>query len=329
MSTRHNDEYDGGTALALTAIGGGGVLLWLLLRARGRRRGGPGNGTESHSANEHPIPRREVLVVVRAGDRVDVDGVTTDLATTVTLARAAGTARFHVTGDARQGWVSKVYYGLVDAGVAVSADAGITDHLIRYDDKKKPGASTAPPSQQAPAAANPATPIAALDRAHTSVAALSSIRAARTFLADVRNASKFSSSQSCPPRVSGGGALVRSSYRVPPFLADDVLLVEDDAAKTKGRVYCVAYDLYWKERIPERKGWLDRDTLSPAMRPGMHVELSPLCPLWVRGAKYGTIQQVTKDWTVVVKMDDPRVRRLQRFTDHTQLTVRESPAESA
>lgn len=84
----------------------------------------------------------------------------------------------------------------------------------------------------------------------------------------------------------------------------------------------------WKERIFERKGWLDRDGLSPILEPGMRVELSPVCPLWIGGAKYGTVQQVTKDWTVVVKMDEPRVRRLQRFTDHTQLTVRESLPEN-
>src|SRR5207344_1289719 len=132
------------------------------------------------------VAPRTFVVWARSGDRVEVDGMSTDLATTLALARDAGSVVFHATGDARTGWVTKVHQALVDAGVDVRTPMGVLDH------------------------------------AHTAVSALGSLGDARAFLADVRNASPVSSSQSCPPRP-GGGALVRSSYRVSPFLADDVL----------------------------------------------------------------------------------------------------------
>jgi hypothetical protein len=327
MSANHDNDDDSGTAFTVAAIGGGAVLLWLVLRGRGTGWRGSGNGASTSGGQELPAPRRAIAVFVRAGDRVDVDGVATDLATTVTLAQAAGAARLSATGDARAGWLSKVYYALMDGGVEIGLDEKITEPLIRPADQKTPNGSTNPQPYPHPTV-DPAIPVAALDNARASISAQRSLRGARAFLADVRNASKYSSSQSCPPRPSGGGALVRSAYRVAPFLAEDVLLVEDDWRDTNGRVYCVAYDVSWKERIFERKGWLDRDSLSPILEPGMRAELSPVCPLWIGGAKHGTVQQVTKDWTVVVKMDEPRVRRLQRFTDHTQLTVRESLPEN-
>jgi hypothetical protein len=121
----------------------------------------------------------------------------------------------------------------------------------------------------------------------------------------------------------GAGYLVRTSYRVPPFLADDVLWVQHRDAGAKGRVFCVAYDMVWRERVRERSGWLDVETLTPIWERGMRVELSPTCDLWMRGQAYrrGTVRQVTMDWTVVVKMDAPDIRELQRFTDYTALKL--------
>src|SRR5690349_9484797 len=127
-----DDDRDTSTALTVAALGGGALLLWLVLR---RRKGWTwGN----RSDNQQPAAPRAVSILVRDGERVDVDGVSTDLATAVTAARIAGRAHFRASGDARQGWVSKVFYALVDAGVEIRADAGSTDHLIRYDDKKAP-----------------------------------------------------------------------------------------------------------------------------------------------------------------------------------------------
>ncbi|TMQ13971.1 MAG: hypothetical protein E6J90_16490 [Deltaproteobacteria bacterium] len=117
----------------------------------------------------------------------------------------------------------------------------------------------------------------------------------------------------------GAGYLVQASYRVPPFLADDVLWVQRRDSGPRGRVYCTAFDMLWYERIPERSGWLDLETLTPIWQPGTRVELSPTCSLWQQGYQRGTVRQVTKDWTVIVKLDAPEVRQLQRFTDHTLL----------
>ena len=127
-----NDDHDASTALTVAAIGGGALLLWLVLRRPNGWRWG------DRSADPQPAARRAVSIVVRDGERVDVDGASTDLATAVAAVRAAGAAHFRASGDARQGWVSKVYYALVDAGMEVQADAPTTDHLIRYGDNKTP-----------------------------------------------------------------------------------------------------------------------------------------------------------------------------------------------
>lgn len=127
-----DDDNDASTALAVAAIGGGALLLWLVLRRP------KGWGWDDRSDNQQPAARRAISIVVRDGERVEVDGASTDLATAVNAARVAGTAHFRASGDARQGWVSKVFYALVDAGVEVQAAAGSADHLIRYDDKRTP-----------------------------------------------------------------------------------------------------------------------------------------------------------------------------------------------
>jgi hypothetical protein len=291
-------DEDANTALTVAIVGAGAFLLWRLWPRGGIGGRSSEGGADAHGAKADS-PVRDAMVVVRLldGDRIELDGTPSDLATTVARARSAGAARVIVPGHARHGWVVTVTDALKGAGVDVAMQAG-TGYV-------------------APA------------KGHTSLSAFGSLRNTRAHLARVRNASPFSLPQSCPPRHNAGGALVRASYRVPPFLADDVLLVRNTEANTKGRVYCVAYDLTWGEQHPDRSGWLDRDTLSPIMQPGMRVELSPTCALWGSGAKHGTVRDVTKDWTVVVKMDDRRVRKLQRFDDHTQLTLRESPPDTA
>lgn len=44
---------------------------------------------------------------------------------------------------------------------------------------------------------------------------------------------------------------------------------------------------------------------------GDRVELSPATDLWMRGAKYGTVSEVTWDNRVAIRMDHKSVRRLQ------------------
>lgn len=57
---------------------------------------------------------------------------------------------------------------------------------------------------------------------------------------------------------------------------------------------------------------------------GCRVALSPACDLWMRGARYGTIRGAEVDChgreVVIVEMDHPQVRRLQRFFP-TYLTI--------
>lgn len=50
---------------------------------------------------------------------------------------------------------------------------------------------------------------------------------------------------------------------------------------------------------------------------GSRVQISPSFDLWVRGARYGTIKGAELDKhgreIVIVRMDHPQVRKLQRF----------------
>lgn len=134
MSAYDDDKSDDdGDALTVAAIGGAAALLWLLLRRKGN--GGRGNGAKR--GEQTSAPPKEVGIRVRGEDRVEVDGIRADLVTAVALARAAGAARFEATGDTREGWLSKVYYALLDAGVRVSADPDIVRFTKRFADKER------------------------------------------------------------------------------------------------------------------------------------------------------------------------------------------------
>lgn len=45
---------------------------------------------------------------------------------------------------------------------------------------------------------------------------------------------------------------------------------------------------------------------------GSRVELSPHLDLWMRGATYGTVRRI-EDQIAIVRMDNPRIRKLQRI----------------
>jgi hypothetical protein len=106
MNSRGNNS----TIATVAMIGGGAVLVWLLWRGRGKGKNGHGNGDLGGT-------RAPVQVWVRSEDRIELDGARSDLATVVARARAAGAAHVHVTGDARQGWYTKVVDALRAAGV--------------------------------------------------------------------------------------------------------------------------------------------------------------------------------------------------------------------
>lgn len=128
----------GGATLAL-------VLLWAGRRSgqggsgTGPGRGGDGDGDGSSTmgagatAQPAALPApKEVVVWLRSGDRIELDGVASDLETTLVRARAIGRARVHASGDARVGWIGKVINELRAAQVTVLANASLlwdADHV--------------------------------------------------------------------------------------------------------------------------------------------------------------------------------------------------------
>ena len=110
---------ENGTGLIVAALGGGALLLWLLWRGRGKAKGSGGDA-------DHGSAPPAVEVRILSGDRIELDGVLSDLATMVARTRAAGVARVHATGDARAGWVTKVLETLRAARVDVGVDASIS-----------------------------------------------------------------------------------------------------------------------------------------------------------------------------------------------------------
>jgi hypothetical protein len=134
MSTTDDDDS---IAWTLVAIGGGAILLWLFLRGRTGTGGtGPGSGDKDGGpgSDSDGVPaRRVVFVRVLPGDRIELDDASVDLDTAVASARAAGIAQLRSSGAAREGWVSKVLYALLDAGVHVDADWDILLNTPRFD----------------------------------------------------------------------------------------------------------------------------------------------------------------------------------------------------
>ena len=100
------------TGRTIAVIGGGALLVWLLWRGHGK-----GNGKRGD--DDRNIAPAIVEVWVHSGDRIALDHVSSDLSTVVARARAAGRARVHVTGDARQGWFENVVHALQAAGVDI------------------------------------------------------------------------------------------------------------------------------------------------------------------------------------------------------------------
>jgi hypothetical protein len=72
-------------------------------------------------------------VWLRSGDRIELDGVSSDLATTLARARAVGRASVYATGDARVGWIRTVINALRAAQVSVWADADLVSGAERRD----------------------------------------------------------------------------------------------------------------------------------------------------------------------------------------------------
>lgn len=112
------------TGRKLALVGGAGLFAWWLLsRGKGWGFRSTGDGREDTST-----ARSRVVVWVR-GDRIDVDGVASDLPTVIAKGRAAGEAEVHATGDAIVRSIRGVVMGLRQAGVTVylAGDLGRTN----------------------------------------------------------------------------------------------------------------------------------------------------------------------------------------------------------
>ena len=112
MATRKQNN----TGRTIALISGGALLAWLLWRGRGK---GKGKGTGSGGDSDHSSAPTSVEVWIRSGDRIEMDGSSSDLATVVARARAASVTHVHATGDARHGWVTQVIAALKTAGATI------------------------------------------------------------------------------------------------------------------------------------------------------------------------------------------------------------------
>jgi hypothetical protein len=112
---------------ALVVLGGATLALCLLLAGRRGGQGGNRAGDRTSTglgAPSLPAPE-EVRVWLRSGDRIELDGVGSDLATTLARASAVGRVSVYATGDARIGWIKTVINALRAAHVSVWMDAGL------------------------------------------------------------------------------------------------------------------------------------------------------------------------------------------------------------
>ena len=147
MSVDDEDEHDSSTVLTLAAVGTGAVLLWLLLRGKGKGWGGFGRGggfgggrdggsfTAGYDGGVSPPQRPILLVRLVEGERILIDG-DKPVSLDTMLARALTSSKVHFTTDGavRAGFVSKVLWTLLDADIDVDADHDVKHRTARVDD---------------------------------------------------------------------------------------------------------------------------------------------------------------------------------------------------
>lgn len=122
---------------AVVAIGAGAVLVWLLGRGRGwggsedgKSRGGD-SGEASADSTGRTAPLGPPVHVWLRGDRIEVEGVESDLATAIERARATGLAYVYTTGDTIHGRIVDVVQALQRSGVEVATPTRLSESLRR------------------------------------------------------------------------------------------------------------------------------------------------------------------------------------------------------
>lgn len=124
--TRRDDDT---TILDAALFGGGALVTYFLLRGLGfggfGLGGGGGGGGDSggarEPASEAPAapasPARPFCNVLIRGNTYELEGVPSDVASTVAACRAAGAAYIRASGDTRQGVLDDLIRALLESGV--------------------------------------------------------------------------------------------------------------------------------------------------------------------------------------------------------------------
>ena len=116
------------TGRNIALVGGAAIVAWLLWRGNRVGTGRPsGSGSDATPSTMPKVPCR---VWVRA-DRIELDGVSADLATVVGRCREAGRAGVRATGDAITRSIIDVLRALKTAGVVVDAPPDLA-HLVAH-----------------------------------------------------------------------------------------------------------------------------------------------------------------------------------------------------
>ena len=119
-------ERKSNTGRTAAIVGGGALLVLLLWRGTGWGLGGAGGGGAAGRSSARGAPCRVRI----DADGVNVDGVRSDIPTTIASCQTAGSADVTATGAAIVGTIQQVVQALRDAGVDVRADPSIWDVVL-------------------------------------------------------------------------------------------------------------------------------------------------------------------------------------------------------